>query len=98
MTRLIEVGCRIHARRKFDEARSRDPERAHRVLAWVGRLDEIEEETKEVRRQHPEWDDATRHAHRLECGASPCQSSYAPSSPDGCVPTDANRGLDAGER
>jgi transposase len=63
---IVEVGCWMHARRKFYEARTSDPERSHRVLAWVGRLYEIEEEAKEARRTHPEWDDATWHAHRFE--------------------------------
>jgi transposase len=56
----------MHARRKFYEARTSDPERSHRMLAWDGRLYEIEEEAKEARRKHPEWDDAAWPAHRFE--------------------------------
>ena len=62
---IVEVGCWMHARRKFYEARTSDPERSHLVLAWVGRLYEVEEDAKEARREHPEWDDATWHAHRF---------------------------------
>ena len=36
-----------HARRKFDEAKTTDPERAHAGLAWIGRLYQIEREAKE---------------------------------------------------
>ncbi len=61
---ILEVGCWMHARRKFYEARTSDPARSHLMLAWVGRLYEIEEEAKATRRKHPEWDDATWHAHR----------------------------------
>ena len=38
----IEVGCWVHARRKFHEARTSDPERSHAALAWIGRLYEVE--------------------------------------------------------
>lgn len=62
---IVEVGCWMHARRKFYEARTSAPERSHLVLAWVGRLYEIEEDAKEARREHPEWDEATWHAHRF---------------------------------
>jgi transposase len=44
---ILEVGCMAHARRKFDEAKSTDPERAHAGLAWIGRLYQIEREAKE---------------------------------------------------
>jgi len=30
---IVEVGCMAHARRKFDEAKTTDPERAHAGLA-----------------------------------------------------------------
>lgn len=43
---IVEVGCMAHARRKFDEAKTTDPERSHIVLAWIGRLYEIEREAK----------------------------------------------------
>jgi len=44
---ILEVGCLAHARRKFDEARTTDPERARAGLAWIGRLYQIEREAKE---------------------------------------------------
>jgi transposase len=44
---ILEVGCMAHARRKFDEAKTTDPERAHAGLAWIGRLYQIEREAKE---------------------------------------------------
>jgi transposase len=62
---ILEVGCWMHARRKFYEARTSDPVRSHLLLAWVVGLYKIEEDAKEARRKHPEWDDATWHAHRF---------------------------------
>jgi transposase len=44
---IVEVGCLAHARRKFDEAQTSDPERAHAGLAWIGRLYQIEREARE---------------------------------------------------
>lgn len=62
---IVEVGCWMHARRKFFEAKTSDPTRAHLMLAWVGGLYEIEEEAKKARKRHPEWDGASWHAYRL---------------------------------
>jgi transposase len=61
---IVEVGCWMHARRKFYDARTSDPTRSHVMLAWVVGLDEVEEDAKEGRKEHPEWDDATWHACR----------------------------------
>ena len=58
---VIEVGCWAHARRKFYDARTSDPERAHAAIAWIGRLYEVESDAKERK-----LDDATRHALRQE--------------------------------
>jgi transposase len=58
---IVEVGCWMHARRKFYEARTSDVERAHRVLAWINRLYDVEREAKEE-----ELDDARRQALRKE--------------------------------
>lgn len=58
---LIEVGCWAHARRKFYDARTGDPERSHAALAWIGRLYEVEREAREQ-----ELDDATRHVLRQD--------------------------------
>jgi transposase len=44
---IIEVGCMMHARRKFYEARTSDPPRAHRALAWIKLLYDVEREAKE---------------------------------------------------
>ena len=44
---IIEVGCMMHARRKFYEARTNDPERSHQALAWVRLLYDIEREAKQ---------------------------------------------------
>ena len=37
----------MHARRKFYEARTSDPPRAHLALAWISLLYEVEEEARE---------------------------------------------------
>jgi transposase len=63
---IIEVGCWMHARRPFYEARTSDPARAHVALAWIAGLYKVEEDAKEARRKHPEWDDAAWYAHRHE--------------------------------
>ena len=62
--KIIEVGCWMHARRKFHDARASDPARSHLMLAWVAGLYAVEEDAKQARRKHPEWEDATWHAHR----------------------------------
>jgi transposase len=45
--KIIEVGCMMHARRKFYEARTSDPPRAHRALAWIKLLYDVERAAKE---------------------------------------------------
>jgi transposase len=64
--KVVEIGCWMHARRKFYEARNSDPTRSHVMLARVAQLYEIEEEAKATRKQHPEWDDMAWHAYRYE--------------------------------
>jgi transposase len=64
---ILEVGCMMHARRKFYEARTSDPPRSHQALAWIKLLYDVEREAKE---EH-ETDDyeafvAARHAMREE--------------------------------
>jgi transposase len=44
---IVEVGCMAHARRKFDEAKTTDPPRAHAAMAYIGRLYQIEREARE---------------------------------------------------
>ena len=56
---MHEVGCWMHARRKFYEARTTDPPRAHQALAWISLLYDIEEEAKDKN-----LDDAQRRALR----------------------------------
>jgi transposase len=63
---IIEVGCWMDARRKFYDARTSDPVRSHLMLAWVSGLYKIEDDAKEARKKHPEWDDAAWHAFRYE--------------------------------
>ncbi len=45
--KIIEVGCMMHARRKFYEARTSDPPRAHQAMAWVQLLYDVERKAKE---------------------------------------------------
>ena len=58
---LVEVGCWAHARRKFHEARTSDPERSHAAIAWIGRLYGVEREARDGG-----WDDARLPAARVE--------------------------------
>ena len=64
--KIVEVGCWMHARRKFYEARTSEPARSHLVLAWIVGLYKVEEDAREARKNHPEWDDAAWHAHRYD--------------------------------
>ena len=45
---IIEVGCWVHTRRKFDEAASSRPQEATEVLARIAQLYKIEGECKEM--------------------------------------------------
>jgi transposase len=45
---ITEVGCWMHARRKFYEARTSDPVRAHQVLAWISQLYDVERDAKKA--------------------------------------------------
>jgi transposase len=58
-SQVLEVGCWAHARRKFDEAKTSDPIRAHVALAWIQGLYQVEREAKEL-------DDAAREALRRQ--------------------------------
>jgi len=44
---IIPVGCWAHARRRFYNARTSDPQRAHAAMAWIGRLYDLERGAKE---------------------------------------------------
>jgi hypothetical protein len=48
---ILEVACWAHARRKFDEARASDPERAHRALGMIRQLYAVEKEAQTRARQ-----------------------------------------------
>ena len=65
--KIIEVGCMMHARRKFYEARTSDPPRAHQALAWIQLLYDVEKEAKEKHKtEEYEAFVAARHALRGE--------------------------------
>jgi transposase len=68
---LLAVGCWAHARRKFHEARTGDPGRAHAALAWIGRLYDVERRAKEQ-----QLDEEARHALRQE-HSRPILASFA---------------------
>jgi transposase len=59
--KILEVGCWMHARRKFYEARTSDPPRAHQALAWIRMLYKIEEKATAEK-----LGDAQRHTLRQE--------------------------------
>jgi transposase len=54
---IVELGCWAHARRKFYEARTSDPARAHVAMAYIKRLYEVEDRAEDL-------DDAARLALR----------------------------------
>jgi transposase len=63
---IVEVGCMMHARRKFHEARTSDPQRSHQALAWIGLLYDVERELKERETADYEAFVASRHRVRGE--------------------------------
>jgi len=67
--RIVEVACWAHARRKFFEARTTDPERGHAAIAWIRRLYDIEDVVKSM-------SDVDRAAYRQE-HARPLLTSFA---------------------
>jgi hypothetical protein len=44
---VVEVGCLMHARRKFYETRTNDPARSNQALAWISLRYDVEREVKE---------------------------------------------------
>lgn len=48
-SRMIEVGCWAHARRRFHEARQLDPGIGQTALAYIGRLYQVERELRQRR-------------------------------------------------
>jgi transposase len=67
--RIVEVACWAHARRKFFDARTTDPERGHAAIAWIRRLYDIEDGAKAM-------SDVERAAYRQE-QARPLLTSFA---------------------
>jgi transposase len=65
---IHEVGCWAHARRKFHEAKTSDPARAHIAMAYIKRLYEVEDKAKGL-------DDAARTALR-EAHARPILEQF----------------------
>lgn len=56
--RVKQVLCWAHARRKFYEARTVQPEPAHRALAYIGRLYAVEREARVLRGAEEPTNDA----------------------------------------
>jgi transposase len=67
--KTVEAGGWMQARRKFYEARTGVPTRSRPMLARIVGPYEAEEAMKKGRKKHPEWDDATWHAHRHDLRA-----------------------------
>jgi transposase len=63
---IVEVGCMMHARRKFYEARTSDPRRSHQALAWISLLYDVERDAKEREPTDYEAFAALRHKLRGE--------------------------------
>jgi transposase len=63
---IVEVGCMMHARRKFYEARTGDPPRSHQALAWISLLYDVEREVKGRETEDYEAFVALRHRVRAE--------------------------------
>jgi transposase len=64
--KIIEVGCMMHARRRFYEARTSDPARSHQALAFISLLYDVEREAKEHEAEGYEAFVAAREALRDE--------------------------------
>jgi transposase len=63
---IVEVGCMMHARRKFYEVRTGDPPRSHQALAWISLLYDVEREVKERETEDYQAFVALRHRVRAE--------------------------------
>ena len=59
-SKIVEVACWAHARRKFFDARNNYPREAHQVLEWIGQLYDIEDRSRELSA------DARRELRRVE--------------------------------
>jgi transposase len=65
---IVEVGCMMHARRKFYEARDSDPQRSHQALAWISLLYDVERQAKE--REPTDYEAFVRLRHELRAERS----------------------------
>jgi transposase len=63
---ILEVGCMMHARRGFYEARTSDPARSHQALAFISLLYDVEREAKKHEDQGYEAFVAARNGLRTE--------------------------------
>jgi transposase len=63
---IVEVGCMMHARRKFYEARTSDPRRSHQALAWISLLYDVERDAKKRETADDDAFVALRHQLRQE--------------------------------
>ena len=45
---IVELACFAHARRKYDEAKTSDPARAHEALVRIGRLYKVEKDARNL--------------------------------------------------
>ncbi len=52
--KITHLACLAHARRKFEHARDNDPQRAEKVLTWIGSLYDIEREARDSQMSHNE--------------------------------------------
>ena len=52
--KIVEVACWAHARRKFYDARSSDPERAYQMLGFIGSLYAVEKEATDTQLSNSE--------------------------------------------
>lgn len=64
--RVRQVLCWAHARRKFFEARTVQPEPAHRALAYIGRLYGVERAAQELADRAPPSTEQAWHVRRRE--------------------------------
>jgi transposase len=64
--KIVEVGCMMHARRKFYDERTSDAERSHQALAWISLLYDVEREAKKREPTNYEAFVALRHQLRAE--------------------------------
>jgi len=67
---IVEVGCMAHARRKFYDARTADPVRAHEALRRIGEFYDVERDARQAR------DDADALRQRRQEQSAPLLESF----------------------